>query len=186
MGFTKFEKESLKLLLRSEEETEKLRDAEISDEAREYLKNSDLRYYLKDYSLFPKKFVHRVNKAENIIIIKFFNQNMDIHDELMKITSVLTPVYRIQVDCGFLIINGSDPEKEKLRIAFAQRSLALNDKIHINSSEDVEKLLDEFKTLDRYSLMKKVFALHQNQSCFEKSGYRPYCLLNLVFFLAKI
>ena len=54
MGFTKFEKESLKLLLRSEEETEKLRDSEISDEAQEYLKNSDLLYNLKDYSFkFP-------------------------------------------------------------------------------------------------------------------------------------
>ena len=186
MGFTKFEKESLKLLIRPEEETNALRDNEISEEARNYLKSSDLLHNLHDYSLFPKKFFHRKNKAENVVLIKYFDQKMSIYDEIERIASILTPVYRIQIDFGFLIVNGSDPENQKLRFVFAQRSLALNKKIHINSSEDIETLLNEFKNLDRFQLMKNVFTLHQNQSCFDKSGFRPYCLLNVVFFLAKI
>lgn len=186
MGFTTFEKESLKNLIRAEKEISPIRENEIPEDALNYLKNSDLLHTLKDYSLFPRKHFHRVNKSENIVIVKLFDQKMDAREEIDKIVSILTPTFRIQIDFGFLIINGSDPADQKLRMVFPQRSLAVNEKIHINSSRDVETLIKEFDGLDRFALMKKVFALHQNQSCFDKSGFRPYCLLNMVFFLSKI
>ena len=186
MGFTLYEKESLRNLVRPESETSPLRDEEISNEALDYLKSSELLDNIHDYALFPKKFFHRVNKSENIVLIKYFDQKIDVHDEIMKITSILTPTYRIQIDFGFLIINGNNPEKQEFRYVFPQRSLHINSKIHINSDNDLKILLSEFQDLDRVSLMRKIFTMHQNQSCFDKSGYRPFCLLNMVFFLAKI
>ena len=186
MGFTHYEKESLKLLIRDEKETDPIRDAELPTEALEYLRTSDLLHNVHDYALFPKKFFHRVNKAENIVLIKFWDSKMNVYDEIEKVVSYLTPTFRIQIDFGFLIINGHTREKQEFRYVFPQRSLALNNKIHINNEKDFETLLNEFKNLETSELTKRVFNLHQNQSTFEKSGFRPYCLLNMVFFLAKI
>ena len=56
MGFTLYEKESLRNLVRPESETSPLRDEEISSEALDYLKTSELLDNIHDYALFPKKF----------------------------------------------------------------------------------------------------------------------------------
>ena len=186
MGFTTFEKESLKLLIREQKETDPLRDAELPTDALEYLRNFDLLHNVHDYALFPRKHFHRVNKAENIVLIKFFDKEMDAFKQVQQVIEYLTPTFRIQIDFGFLIVGGQSPENQEFRYVFPQRSLALNNKIHINTDKDIDNLLEEFKNLDKSELMKRVFNLHQGQSSFDKSGFRPYCLLNMVFFLAKI
>ena len=186
MGFTVFEKEALKSLIRPEKEIELLRQTEIPADALLYLRNSDLLHTVCDYSLFPRKHFHRINRSENIVLVKFYDADMNIHKEIEKVVSILTPIFRIQIDFGFLIVDGKNPEDQSFRYVFPQRSLALNEKIYINCANDVQTLLQEFEGLDRFSLLKKLYGLHQTQSSFDKSGYRPYCLLNMVFFLSKI
>ena len=186
MGFTAYEKQCLKELIRPTSETSKLRDLEIPKEALDYLKSVDLTHHIHDFSLFPLKFFHRKNKAENIIIGKFVNSDMNIYEELENLTSFLTPTFRIQVDFGFLIKNGMNTDDSKFRFVFPQRSLAFNSKIHINNLDDIRTFLAEFKTISRSELTQRVFQIHQNQSCFDRSGYNPFYLINMSIFLAKI
>ena len=186
MGFTQYEKESLRSLIRTPIETNPIRDKEIPPEIIKYLKSVDLLHHLHDYALFPLKHVHRVNKAENIIFGKFFNADLNVFDMLEEIVSFLTPTFRIQVDFGFIIKSGINPENLEYRYVFPQRSLKINTKMHINSLADIETFLNEFKNLNRNDLMQKTYEIHQNQSLFDKSGFQPYYLLNMVVFLAKI
>ena len=186
MGFTSFEKNYISNFLRGFDDVEFLKNRDLPEEIQLFLKNKDLWHNLRDYSIVPKKYLHRLNKAENIVISKFYNAEMNIHDEVTKLLDTLTPTFRLQIDFGLIIISGETKETVEYQYVWPQRSLTFNKKIHINSLKDCEESLDEFKGVSRAELTRKIFNNHQNQAIFEKSGFRPLCLLNVAFFLAKI
>lgn len=72
-----------------------------------------------------------------------------------------------------------------LKFVWPQRNLAMNQTQNIDTPEDLRKLLEEIKNLEKSGLLQRVCEMHQNQSCFEKSGYRPLSLLTTALFLSK-
>jgi hypothetical protein len=65
------------------------------------------------------------------------------------------------------------------------RHLAFNDIQIIDNSDDFDNLVKEINAYGQDGLVNKIFTNHQNQSCFDKSGYRPLGILSTVFYLTK-
>jgi len=184
MGFTMFEKRSLQKMIRSDDQTAVLRKSEIADEIYEYLKSENLMKQVRDYGLFPTRYLHKINSAENIVLSKFFDDNFNIEDFTRQLGKRLTAPYRIQIDCALLIKH--DKAETKFRFVWAQRNLAFNTRKLIRGKEDFDELLSELGSMNRVELTRKIFDIHRTQSCFDRSEYSPMRLLTTVFFLAKI
>ena len=185
MGFTMYEKRALQTMIRSDEATAIIRELEIEDPVYEFLKTENLLRHIRDYGIFPSKYYHKINSAENIVLSKFFDSDFDISKFIEQLGKILTGPYRIQMDCSIIIKQSQDSEN-KFRFVWAQRNLAFNTIKFIHGEKDLNNLLSELKISDRVELMRKVYSIHQNQSCFDKSGYVPVRLLTAVFFLSKI
>ena len=71
------------------------------------------------------------------------------------------------------------------RYVWPQRCLAVNKVTAINTEEDFHNLSNEFKKIDRHELTKIIGNNHMQQSCFDKSGFIPRCLLTCCFYLSK-
>jgi len=185
MGFTAFEKRELQKFIRSDDTTTVLRKKELEANVYIFLKNQSLLKQVRDYGIFPKRYFHKVDSAENVVLSKFFDSEFNIHNFVKDMGQKITVPYRIQMDCSFIIMDDKDKTDIKLKFAWAQRSLAFNTTKFIQDNVDLEKLLSELK-LGRVELLRKVHFLHQNQSYYDKSGYRPLRLVSAVFFLSKI
>ena len=184
MGFTMFEKRSLQKFVRPDEETALLRKAELEYAVYEFLKTEGLLRQVRDYGIFPSRYYHKLNSAENIILSKFFDNSFNIYDFTKELGKKLTCPFRIQMDCALIIKHNE--KIDDFRFVWAQRSLAFNNQKFIRDKDDLESLLAEVKLQNNDQLMKRVYDIHQNQSIFEKSGYRPLRLISAVFFLSKI
>lgn len=179
MGFTEYEKLEMRNLFRYN--SEDLVEETLPEEISVFLKNEGLMRQVRDYGKFPAKFRFRPFKAENIVLTFFMDPNFTIHETLMDLSYILTPPFKIKIDCAFMM---QDSEGD-LRYAWSQRNLALNSDQQIDSSSEFDSLINEFKSLDHYETLRRVSEIHQNQSCFDKSGYRPLCLLTTAIYLSK-
>ena len=184
MSFTSFEKKSLQKLIRTNKETEKLRKTDLDPNVYDFLKNENLLRHIRDHGIFPQKYRHKINYAENIILSKYFDNNFDIIEFIEKLGRVLTGPYHIQIDCAMIIKHGQD--ENIFRFVWAQRNLAFNTTKLIRDEIDLNTLISEIKSSDQAQFMKQIYSIHQNQSCFDRSGYLPLQLLSTVFFLSKI
>jgi hypothetical protein len=63
--------------------------------------------------------------------------------------------------------------------------LAFNKTQIIDGAEDIDNLIKEINSVNQEELVNEIFTKHQNQSCFDKSGYQPIGLLSTVIFLTK-
>ena len=179
MGFTDYEKMEMKNLFRSE--SEDLVGENLPNDIFEYLKTNGLLRQVRDYGKFPAKYRFRPFKSENIVLNFFIDPDYNISQTLLDLSYILTPPFTIKIDCSFMM---QDSEGD-LRYVWPQRNLALNSDHQIESMFEFDQLIDEFKNLDNYQTLRRVSEIHQNQSCFDKSGYRPLCLLTSAFFLSK-
>lgn len=179
MGFTEYEKLEMKNMFRAD--SENYVNEHLPDDISSYLKNQGLFSQVRDYGKFPAKFRFRPFKAENVVLTFFMDPNFLIHEALMDLSYILTPPFKIKIDCAFMM---QDAEGD-LRYVWPQRNLALNSDQQIDSTEEFDSLINEFKALDNYEILRRVSEIHQNQSCFDKSGYRPLCLLTTAFYLSK-
>jgi hypothetical protein len=240
MGFTILEKHDLRKMIRSSDEAIALHKLEIESDIYVFLKQEKLLKQVSDYGIFPSKY-KTLNRAENIVISKFFDENFNIIEYITELAYALSLPYTLQIDCSMiikcdkqdipedkssLVISSTsdkllesdtdsssgdeytsseifDFEQElgftdktelqiaekdqesKFRYVWAQRNLCFNQTQRINSKEDMTNLLEELKSLSSVQLMRKIYELHQTQSCFDKSGFRPVRLLSTVFFLSK-
>ena len=182
MGFTAFEKCELQLLIRSEESTSALRKKELEESVYLFLKNKGLLKQVRDYGIFPQRYYYKKDSAENIVLSKFYDRDFNLYSFIKDMGQKITVPYRMQMDCSFIIIDDNDKTNVKLKFAWAQRSLAFNQTKIIQDKVDLENMLTELE-LGRVELLRKVYFTHQNQSYYEKSGYRPLRLLSTYFCL---
>ena len=61
----------------------------------------------------------------------------------------------------------------------------MNKKTHIRNGTDFDMLLAEFKGLNHYDLLQLAGEAHQNQSNFDKSGFRPLLPITVSFYISK-
>lgn len=179
MGFTEYEKLEMKNLFRSN--SEMLVEDTLPEDIFQYLQTNNLLRQVRDYGKFPAKYRFRPFKAENIVLTFFMDPDYDLNQTLMDLSYILTPPFSIKIDCAFMM---QDSEGD-LRYVWPQRNLAINSDHQIESIREFDNLIDELKPLDHYQTLRKVSEIHQNQSCFDKSGYRPLCLLTAAFYLSK-
>lgn len=179
MGFTEYEKMEMKNLFRSE--SENLVAETLPQDIADYLTNNGLLRQVRDYGKFPAKYRFRPFKSENIVLNFFMDPDYNISQTLLDLSYILTPPFAIKIDCSFMM---QDSEGD-FRYVWPQRNLAINSDQQIDSIYEFDQLIDQFKALDNYQILRKVSEIHQNQSCFDKSGYRPLCLLTSALFLSK-
>ena len=179
MGFTEFEKNEMKGLFRVD--SEQIVEQTLPDDIILFLKSQNLMKQVRDYGIFPSKFRYRPFKAENIVLTFFMDPNFSIYQILNDLSYIITPPFSVKIDCSF-VMQDSDGD---LRYVWPQRNLALNSDQQIDTVEEFENLINEFKFHDHYTTLKNVSEVHQNQSCFDKSGYRPLCLLTTALYLSK-
>ena len=106
------------------------------------------------------------------------------HPKVTPGADTLPPLFvtnQLKIDCSMII---EDLFGEK-RYVWPQRCLSINQQTVVNTSEDFKSLVKEFEVLDRHELTKRVANNHMQQSCFDKSGYLPRCLLSCCFYLSK-
>ena len=186
MGFTEYEKYSILKMIRSDGEITLLRDHELLPQYTEFLRSEGLLNQMRDYAIIPTKYRHRITKAENIVLCKFLNLDFNFFDFLTDSSYSFTPPLRIQIDCSMLIAtNNFDADISKFRFVWPQRNLAFNVIKNINTQADWTNLLNEFKDLSNSKLLRTVCINHQNQACFDRSGYVPMQLLTASFYLSK-
>ena len=179
MGFTDYEKSEMRNLFRAD--SKQLVEDTLPPDVSDYLKTNGLLNQVRDYGKFPAKYRFRPFKAENIVLTFFIDPNYNIFETLIDLSYILTPPFSIKIDCAFMM---QDSEGD-LRYVWPQRNLALNSDHKIESIFEFDRLIDEFKNMNSYQLLRNVSEIHQNQSCFDKSGYRPLCLLTTAFYLSK-
>jgi hypothetical protein len=234
MGFTILEKHLMQKMIRSPDETLLLFKAQIDEDILTFLKKENLLKQISDYGLFPSKY-RNLNRAENIVISKFFDFNFDIVEFLSNLAISISGPFTLQIDCSMVIRNDKsnadisqgeqsivvqnnewlsddnisddeytddqitlfDKEFEQteeppneisgstFRYVWAQRNLAFNEIQRIEHKQDMFDLINEVQSFSPTELMRKIYSIHQTQSCFDKSGYRPVRLLSTVFFMTK-
>ena len=57
--------------------------------------------------------------------------------------------------------------------------------MQIGSEKDFDELIDEFKGLQHYDLLQMTGENHLQQSCFDKSDFRPFMPLTASFYVTK-
>ena len=240
MGFTEYEKLVLKKLIRSNEKTVFLQETELEQDIFNFLKSERLLKQAGDYGIFPSKY-KTIVQAENIVISKFFDSNLNIVEILENLAKNISGPYSLQIDCSLIIKHEKTVSKKEnifknhiilekdefepddldidvlpydeifsstnfeiteamkeinlpelksnveiqYRYVWAQRNLAFNNVQRIETQKSMDDLIKEVKGLEYSDLMRKVYEIHQSQSCFDKSGFRPVRLLSTVLFLTK-
>lgn len=185
MGFTVIEKNELKKLIRSKEITTEHHAHELDTSILEFMKNENLLNQIHDYGIFPKNVFRRFKYAENIVISKFMDIKFDLILFLKELGSILSPPYIITIDCSMIISNlGAE---DNFRFVWPQRNLAFNETKRIETDKNFIDLITELDCIKcPVETMMKVYHNHQNQACFDQSGYIPMTLLSTVFFISKI
>ena len=179
MGFTEAERIGMLELFRPY--SEKLVQVTLPDEILAFLTTQDLLNRVRDYGKFPSKFRFKPGKTENIVLTFFMDSTFKIHEKLKELKFILSPQFTIKIDCAFMM---KDTDGD-LKYVWPQRNLAINSTQEIKNDEDYDELVDEMRELSTVEILHKVCEIHQNQSCFEKSGYRPIGLLTTAFYIAK-
>lgn len=85
-----YEKRALQTMIRSDEATAIIRELEIEDPVYEFLKTENLLRHVRDYGIFPSKYYHKINSAENIVLSKFFDSDFDISKFIEQLGKILT------------------------------------------------------------------------------------------------
>ena len=179
MGFSDLERKQMQGLFR--DFSENLVQESLPEEIYEFLKSQGLLRQVRDYGKFPSKFRFKAHKAENVVLTFVMDENFSIFETLNELKFILTPPFIVKIDCAFLM---EDTDGD-LKYVWPQRNLAINKVQHIDSSDDLEDLMGEIKQMETSGLMQKVCEIHQNQSCFDRSGYRPLSLLTTAIYLSK-
>ena len=179
MGFTNAERIGMTELFR--EYSEKLVQVTLPDEILSYLTTQGLLNRVRDYGKFPSKFRFKPGKNENIVLTFFMDSTFKIHEKLKELKYVVSPKFNIKIDCAFLMVDNDGD----LKYVWPQRNLAINSVQEIINDDDFDDLIDEMREMTNVDILHNVCEIHQNQSCFEKSGYRPIGLLTTAFYLAK-
>ena len=179
MGFSKFEREQMQNLFRDYSET--LVKESLPEEIFGFLKTQGLLRQVRDYGKFPSKFRFKPQKAENVVLTFVMDSEFSILNVLNELKFILTPPFSLKIDCAFLM---EDTDGD-LKYVWPQRNLAVNKFQSIESADDLDELMGEIKEMEASGLMQKVCEIHQNQSCFDRSGYRPLSLLTTAIYLSK-
>ena len=113
MGFTGIEKAGLKSLIRSEADIEKARES-FPEVITKFIRSNNLVNQVCDYARFPYM-KHKQTKAENLEIVKIFDDSLELIDVLEEMGESLSAPYTLKIDCSFLIRH---PEGESLNLRF--------------------------------------------------------------------
>lgn len=89
MGFTKFEKNEIIRMLRSDDETKNLVEKYLPDDVLEFLKNNKLFRQVRDYCIIPR--IQKNNRPETLTVTFFLDTGNEIVEILEKWQEFISP-----------------------------------------------------------------------------------------------
>ena len=187
MGFSIIEKQVILEQLQPLTVVETIRDQELVGDFREYLQNQNYLRNIRDYAIIPKG-KNRINKSENITVVKYYARNLDFAKYVDNICSYMTLPFEIKIDFNFSAIKPTEEDDliSKYRYIWAQRSTSFDVIQKLETPSDVDELLTILRTMSYTDLLSTTYINHMNQSSFDRSGYNPHILISSVLFLSKL
>ena len=188
MGFSEFEKKFMRSLLETDEIITPQRDAILNESVKNFLEKDKHINRVRDYGIFPF-FLHKKHRSENVILSKFLTQSFSLYEFIFLLLEEISMPFTLMIDFTMIIKNPLTTSNEinvDYRFVFPQRSTSFEITRKIYTEKDINSLLNYLKPLSYNDLLSICYHNHKNQSCFDKSGYVPYCLLTAVIFLSKI
>ena len=180
MPFSRYEITHFEKFIRSDDDCVNLAQHYLDKDDYEFLRTMGMLHLVNDRLHVPKT----RHKHNSITITKLLTPDIAISDFIDDVCKPLSRQYEIKIDCGFIVVKNDLEEVDK-QYSWPQRSTNINPTTKIFTPADKINLRQFLKHLTPNDYLNISFLKKSEYCLFEKSGYRPHCLLTLTLYITK-
>ena len=123
-------------------------------------------------------------KVQTLRLKKFFSPDFNLAEFTKKILSIMKKSVDLRIGASFLVHSGPAAEDIKYYFAIAQRPINA-DLTLIDDEKSADNLLSFLSKNNQSDILKIAYEHVNQESVFEKSDFRPRCLVLATFWITR-